>query len=211
MKRGQDLYSKHTQTIHEFLASMDPVWEGAPTDLHNRVYNMLVELLRIWSVNNHTAQVWKDVKVMNFVHYIFLYGLNEASDIRIEVGIGQNGLFLNMNIAHPENFLKMKDDFWLEWIELTKFGSFELEDPEEFTKSQMNKYPHIFRNKKSSLLILMRNIIAFPMLNNGFEGGLDKITVTWPPKKYEFAEVIQLGSQAFERMWNLNQRLAKGK
>ena len=190
--------------------------------LHDKTYNedreslgicvleLLYELLEKWSTHSQTEHLWKETLPEDLGDTLLVYAYDDVNDVRIEILINKDGIFLEMSIACPENLPGMPDDFWQQWLDLNSFGSFELIENEPFSDHDKKNNPGLFPAEAGNLFTLMRSIIAFPLIYKRPIEWCD-LSINWPFDQYSIKDVFEKGCGAFERLWYLNQRLIVGK
>lgn len=194
----------YTETIIEFNHSLhDNNYSGDRLDLSINITDLLYYLLQKWSSYNNTLELYLNAKNEDLGNVVFLYDYDEKSGIHLRIGMYEKGIYLDMNLACPENLPKMPDTFWLQWLELNNYGEFEMLENEPFNIRERKKYPTIFPENESNIFMIMRNLIAFPIVY-GWPNELGLMSVTWPYEKYSLEEVVNKGCLAFERMHQLN-------
>ena len=201
----------HAKTIIAFNRYLlDKNYKHDRVDLEICVLELLYELLKKWSFHNQTSSEWKKAESKDFGNIIFIHTSDEATDVPLQIGMNKDGIFLEMGIACPENLPVMPDDFWIQWLALNSFGNFRLTENEVFSDTEEMRHPEFFPDKTSNIFLLMRNIIAFPLIN-GRPMQLGNLSITWPYHKYSISEVFNKGCSAFESMHDLNKMLVAGK
>jgi len=201
----------HAKTIIAFNQYLhDKNYKQDRLDLEICVLELLYDLLKKWSFHNQTSSVWKKAEPKDFGNIIFIHSFDEATNVPLQIGLNKDGIFIEMGIACPENLPVMPDDFWIQWLSLNSFGNFRLTENEVFSDMEEMRYPEFFPGKTSNIFRLMRNIIAFPLINER-PMQLGNLSITWPYHQYSIAEVFNKGCLAFERMHYLNKMLVAGK
>ena len=194
----------YTETIIQFNHSLhDKNYDGDRMDLSINMTDLLYHLLEKWSTYHNTKELYLNPKNQDLGHIVFLHHYDPKLEIEFMIGMHDKGIYLEMNLATPENLPKMPDTFWLQWLELNNYGEFEMLENEVFSEMEISTYPEMFPQKESNIFLLMRSIIAFPVIY-GRPIGLGNMSVTWPYEKYSFEEVEEKGCLAFERMHRLN-------
>ena len=171
---------------------------------------ILNTLLEEWSTHNDTVALWRPALFRQSGEVFLLEAYDKPSNIRVEVGIHRERVFLEMSISHPENLLHMSDDFWEEWQELHHYGHFEIVENTVFSQEQVRRFPELFAQPMSALTELMRDLILCPVIN-GHPLQPGHLSITWSPAKHTFTQIRHLGCLVFERMFQLNRRLKNGK
>jgi len=208
---GTELFRDYTETIIEFnRLCFDKTYNGDKEDLEISISDLLYDLLKRWSTYNQTLLLWVNAAPIYCGDVIFIHANDEVNDVRLQILINKDGIFLEMSIACPENLPGMPDDFWLQWIELNCFGNFEVIEHEPFSEEDKKCHPELFPNKTGNIFSLMRSISALPLI---YERSIEweSLSINWPFDKYSIKEVFEKGCLAFERLWHLNKRLIDGK
>ncbi len=201
---------EHAATIIEFnRLCFDKTYNGDKDDLDTRVTDLLYALLENWSTYNQTLLTWRNAAPINCGDVIFIHTTDAATDVHLQILMNKDGIFLEMSIAHPENLHRMPDDFWLRWLELSRFGKFELSDNESFGDIEESQYPELFPKNTSSIFKLMRKLIAYPIFY-GDTMDLGNLSIHWPYDQYSISEVFEKGCLAFERLSLLNNWVITG-
>ena len=105
---------------------------------------ILNTLLEEWSTHNDTVALWRPALFRQSGEAFLLEAYDKPSNVRVEVGIHRERVFLEMSISHPENLLHMSDDFWEEWQELHHYGHFEIVENTVFSQEQVRRFPELF-------------------------------------------------------------------
>jgi hypothetical protein len=207
----KEQFHDHAETIIEFNQLIyDKTYRGDMDDLDIRIIDLLYDLLKKWSTYNQTYHSWINAAPINHRDVIFIHASDDINAVRLQILINKDGFFLEMSIACPENMPGMADDFWLQWLELNRFGNFELIEHEPFSNNDKKHHPRLFPVEASNIFNIMRSMIAFPLI---YERQIEwnSLSINWPFDQYSTKEVFEKGCLAFERLCHLNRRLLAGK
>jgi len=75
------------------------------------VTELLYELLENWSRNNNTLFQWTHAEWKDLGNVIFILAYYEPTDVMLHIGMNEEGIYLQMTIALPDNFSSTPDDF----------------------------------------------------------------------------------------------------
>lgn len=123
-------------------------------------------------------------------------------------GIDEKGIYLNTYLMHSDNLRYMDDSFWLELLQLSKIGEFELVENEHFGQETKNKYPQeLFNNQKGNIYRIFRKYFISSIERHN-DIVLGDLQIRW---KYsdDFYDIISNGCIAFKALYNLNYQLWK--
>ena len=89
------------------------------------VTELLYELLENWSRNNNTLFQWTHAEWKDLGNVIFILAYYEPTDVMLHIGMNEEGIYLQMTIALPDNFSSTPDDFKKNLKQLCLLGDFE--------------------------------------------------------------------------------------
>lgn len=82
----------------------------------------------------------------------FVHSADTVSGTDLQVGIEQDGFYVQSWIAHPENMRLMDDDFWREWLKLADLGDVSFAANEELDDKQQKQCGALFNESGSNFL-----------------------------------------------------------
>lgn len=128
-------FNLHAHTIVDFNKWLI-AGSGTGSDregLSVSVTELLYELLENWSRNNNTLFLWTHAEWKDFGNVIFIHAYYEPADINLQIGMNEEGIYLQMTIALPEvDSIMLSDNFKKYLLQLSHLGNFELgEDHDE--------------------------------------------------------------------------------
>ncbi len=178
-------------------------------NLFTRGQNMLEEILGYFYGDLGIKGKWHIIEFVDLGDQFFIVAKEKYLQIHVELGINKKGFFLVMTLIDDQNLPLMPDQFWLELLQLSKFGAFSFEEMQVLGDEVESDYPELYNNKVTgNLFIMVRNMIAHQILE-GDSMDLGSLLIDWDFKKYPVEKVIENGAAAFKQMYLLNIRLVK--
>jgi len=127
-------------------------------------------------------------------------------------GLEKNDFYLKYDIRFPLSLKSMDDDFWIDFLKLSKLGEFKFSE-NEIINSNEKKY--FKKYTKSNLFQLMSNyfiheIDSFNLEENEkyYSFGLGELTIKWSIKT-DWKELIEKTSETFRILHKMNYKLWK--
>jgi len=176
-------------------------------DLTYKAVDVLAKITELFLQYGRFKDDWDYSKM-----YLNIYGpellINSLkTETRYSLGFDIKGIYLNTYLRHSEYLKNMDDDFWSDFLILSKLGEFELIEHEMFGKEIENKYFDLFQTNKGNIYRLFRKFFI-----SSVEGKdhilLDDFRVLWTPQK-GIETLIEEGCVAFKLMYKLNYSLWK--
>lgn len=123
------------------------------------------------------------------------------------LGIDDDSFFLQTYIYHPWHLKKMKEDFWIEFTSLCSLGDFQFVENAGLASEEGKQAEKIFKNAKSSVFQLIRNVILLELYDSNSLIDLGWLEIRWPFNKINWEVLIRNGSLAFKKLYKLNYML----
>ena len=101
----------------------------------------------------------------------------------------------------------MADTFWIDFLNLSQYGEFELVESEHFGKSVKSKYPELFQTNKGTIFRIFRKYFIGIAENNEI-GNLGQLQVTWTTD-FSIDKIIEEYCLVFKIFYKLNYSLWK--
>jgi hypothetical protein len=127
--------------------------------------------------------------------------------VTFNLGIDNNGLYLNTFLKFPENLRHMDDSFYKDLFALTALGNFELQENESYSSQTKTKYDPLFSNQKSIFFRLIRNYVV-GTAEKSRDIPLGDFNIHWPYTD-DFKDIIINSCLAFKLLYRLNYSLWK--
>lgn len=122
-------FNLHAQTIVDFNKWLI-AGSGTGSDregLSLSATELLYELLEQWSRNNNTLYQWTHAESKDFGNVIFIHAYYEPADINLQIGMNEEGIYLQMTITLPEaDSITLSDNLKKYLQKLSHLGDFEL-------------------------------------------------------------------------------------
>jgi hypothetical protein len=89
--------------------------------------------LEQWSTSNNTLHQWTHAESKDFGNIIFIHAYYEPADVMLQIGMNEEGIYLQMTIGLPESFSTIPGNFKKHLLQLSHLGDFKLgEENEDF-------------------------------------------------------------------------------
>lgn len=117
------------------------------------------------------------------------------------------GISLRTHLTHIKNVNYMDDTFWINLLNLSEFGHFQLEENEFYSKETQKKYGNIFSSDRSKIYRILRNyFVGIAEDDTNILTGDLKITWT---SEHNVEDIMINFCRAFKALYNLNYSLWK--
>jgi len=123
------------------------------------------------------------------------------------LGLGEKGVYLSTYFRHSKNLKNMADIFWIDFLNLSQYGEFELVESEHFGKTVKSKYPELFQTNKGTIFRIFRKYFIGIVENNEI-GDLGQLQVTWTTD-FSIDKIIEECCLVFKIFYKLNYSLWK--
>lgn len=117
------------------------------------------------------------------------------------------GISIRTHLTHINNVNYMDDTFWVNLLNLSEFGHFQLEEHEFYGKETQNKYGNIFNSDKSKIFRILRNYFVGVTENARYTITGD-LKITWT-SEHSVEDILVNCCKAFKALYNLNYSLWK--
>lgn len=129
-------FNLHAETVVEFnhWLAAGPTSSIYREGLSVSATELLFDLLEQWSISNNTLSQWLHAKSKDFGNVIFIHACYEPADINLQIGMNEEGIYLQMTITLPEaDSITLSDNLKKYLLQLSHLGNFELgEDHDDF-------------------------------------------------------------------------------
>jgi hypothetical protein len=123
------------------------------------------------------------------------------------LGFCEKGLYLSTYFQHSKNLRNMDDKFWIDFLDLSEYGKFELVETEHFGNTIKRKYPDLFQINKGAIFRIFRKYFIGIAENNEV-GDLGQLQVSWTPG-FSIDKIIEECCLVFKIFYKLNYSLWK--
>jgi hypothetical protein len=117
------------------------------------------------------------------------------------------GISIRTHLAHINNVNYMDDTFWVNLLNLSEFGHFQLEENEFYGKETQKKYGTIFNSDKSKIFRILRNYFV-GVTENARDIITGDLKITWT-SDHSMEDIMINCCKAFKALYNLNYSLWK--
>lgn len=123
------------------------------------------------------------------------------------LGLGEKGVYLSTYFQYSKNIKNMADTFWINFLNLSQYGEFELVESEHFGHTVKSKYPELFQANKGTIFRIFRKYFIGIAENNEI-GNLGRLQVSWTTD-FRIDKIIEEYCLVFKIFYKLNYSLWK--
>lgn len=202
-------FPQWVETINDFNNSFNTLISNQENEkIIMNTARVFSEMLEIFIKHGNFKDTW-DKTMLFFTPFILQVEKKSLkTDFSFELGLDINGIFLQTHIRYPENLKHMSDEFWLNFLELSKYGQFEFKENETFGIKTKREFPHLFQTFKGNLFKITRNYFAAEFISKDHID-LGWLVMTWSTEKYGMSEIFMNGCKTLKILYNLNYSLWK--